>query len=76
VRRRDAGDRRQVLVEMTETGADRVGALYGPLAAEGAPLLARFTTQQLEVMRDQLIDMRDATDRHRARLRSMGAERP
>jgi DNA-binding MarR family transcriptional regulator len=75
VRRRDAGDRRQVLVEMTETGADRVGALYGPLAAEGSPLLARFTTQELEVMRDQLVDMRDVTDRHRARLRSMDAER-
>lgn len=75
VRRRDAGDRRQVLVEMTESGADRVSALYGPLVAEGSPLLARFTTPQLEMMRDQLVGMRQVTDRHRARLQSMAARR-
>lgn len=74
-RRRDAGDRRQVLVEMTEAGVDRVSALYGPLVAEGSPLLARFTTPQLEMMRDQLVDMRQVTDRHRARLRSMATRR-
>lgn len=75
VRRRDAADRRQVLVEMTETGIDRIRGLYGPLVAEGAPLLARFTTPQLEMMRDQLVDMREVTDRHRARLRSVAATR-
>jgi DNA-binding MarR family transcriptional regulator len=76
VRRRDAADRRQVLVEMTTSGADRVGALYGPLAAEGTPLLATLTREQLESMRDQLVGMREVTDRHRARLRSMDAARP
>lgn len=75
VRRRDAADRRQVLVEMTETGIDRIRGLYGPLVAEGAPLLARFTTPQLEMMRDQLVDMRAVTDRHRERLRSVVATR-
>ena len=72
-RRRHDGDRRQILVELTETGRERVGALYGPLVAEGAPILEGFTPDQLVVMRDQLIAMRELTDRHRARLRSMSS---
>lgn len=70
-RRRHDGDRRQVFVELTEPGLERVGALYGPLVADGAPILEGFTLDQLGVMRDQLIAMRALTDRHRARLRSM-----
>jgi DNA-binding MarR family transcriptional regulator len=72
-RRRHDSDRRQVLVELTERGLERVGALYGPLVADGAPMLEGFTLDQLAVMRDQLDAMRDLTDRHRARLRSMDA---
>jgi len=67
-RRRHDGDRRQVLVELTEDGTARVMALYGPLVAEGAPLLAGFSTDELRSMRDQLVAMREMTDRHRARL--------
>jgi DNA-binding MarR family transcriptional regulator len=70
-RRRHDGDRRQVLVELTENGLQRVGSLYGPLVAEGEPMLDGFTLDQLAVMRDQLHAMQDLTDRHRARLRSM-----
>jgi DNA-binding MarR family transcriptional regulator len=70
-RRRHDGDRRQVLVELTEGGLERVMALYGPLVADGEPILDGFTLDQLAVMRDQLKAMRDLTDRHRARLRSM-----
>jgi DNA-binding MarR family transcriptional regulator len=72
-RRRNDTDRRQVIVEMAEEGDRRVGELYGPLVAEGAPLLASFSREQLAVMRDQLVGMRELTDRHRARLRSMDA---
>lgn len=71
-RRRDDGDRRQVLVQMTEAGNKRVMALYGPLVAEGSPLLARFSLDELATMRDQLVGMREVTDRHRARVRAMG----
>lgn len=70
-RRRHDGDRRQVLVELTENGLQRVGALYGPLVADGEPILDGLTLTQLAVTRDQLRAMRDLTDRHRARLRSM-----
>ncbi len=72
-RRRHDSDRRHVLVEFTERGLERVGALYGPLVAAGAPILEGFTVDQLMVMRDQLDAMRDVTDRHRARLRSIGS---
>ena len=73
-RRRNDGDRRQVLVELTERGLERVGALYGPLVADGVPILEGFTLDELVVMREQLIAMRDLTDRHRARLRSMDVD--
>lgn len=69
-RRRGDGDRRQVLVEFTEDGLRRVGELYGPLVAEGEPLLASFTKEQLAVMHDQLVRMREVTDRQRERLRT------
>jgi DNA-binding MarR family transcriptional regulator len=72
-RRRDDGDRRQVLVEYTEDGLRRVGALYGPLVAEGEPLLGSYSREQLTVMRDQLVRMREVTDRQRARLRDVDA---
>lgn len=64
-------DRRQVLVEMTESGGARVGALYGPLVAEGAPLLAGATIAELTAWLEQLTAMRDITDRQRARLRGI-----
>jgi DNA-binding MarR family transcriptional regulator len=70
-RRRHDGDRRQVLVELTEHGLERVLALYGPLVADGEPILDGLTLEQLVMMRDQLHAMRDLTDRHRALLRSM-----
>jgi DNA-binding MarR family transcriptional regulator len=71
-RKRNDGDRRQVVVEMTEDGAHRVGALYGPLVADGSPMLAGFSKPELVGMRDQLIGMRALTDRHRAQLRELG----
>ena len=73
-RRRHDGDRRQVHVELTEDGLRRVGLLYGPLVAEGAPLLATLSVGELVSMRDQLIAMREMTDRHRARLRAVDDE--
>lgn len=72
-RRRGDGDRRQVLVEFTEDGLRRVGELYGPLVAAGEPLLSSFSKEQLDVMRDQLVRMRELTDRQRERLRAVDA---
>jgi DNA-binding MarR family transcriptional regulator len=65
---RDDGDRRQVLVQMTEEGQARTWELYGPLATEGQQLLAQLKTSELELMLHQLESMRELTDKHRARL--------
>ena len=70
-RQRHETDRRQVLVGFTDEGLERVGRLYGPLVAEGAPLLAGYSTDELASMRDQLVAMREMTDRHRTRLRGI-----
>ena len=72
-RRRDGGDRRQVIVEMTEDGQARTWALYGPLVESGLPLLERFDTAELRAMVDHLNAIRDLTDRQRERLRTTGA---
>jgi DNA-binding MarR family transcriptional regulator len=72
-RRRGDGDRRQVMVEFTDEGIRRVGELYGPLVAEGEPLLGSFSKEQLDVMRDHLVRMRELTDRQRERLRAINA---
>jgi DNA-binding MarR family transcriptional regulator len=49
---RDEGDRRRVLVEITDRMQDLMGELYGPLAASGDALLRGLTEEHLSVMRD------------------------
>jgi DNA-binding MarR family transcriptional regulator len=63
-------DRRQVLVEMTDEGRERVGRFYGPMVAEGSAMLAGYTKDQLQVMLDHLRAITELTDRHREALRS------
>ena len=58
---------------MTDAGNERVADLYGPLVAEGSPMLAGFTLAELATMRDHLVGMRALTERHRDRLRAMDA---
>jgi DNA-binding MarR family transcriptional regulator len=62
-------DRRQVLVEMTVEGRERVGRFYGPLVVEGAGMLDAYPKAQLQVMLDYLLDITELTDRHRQVLR-------
>jgi DNA-binding MarR family transcriptional regulator len=70
---RDVGDRRRVLVELAPEGQSTVLRLYGPLAAEGAGLLARFNTTELQHIRDFLVDATELVDRHRMNLRATRA---
>lgn len=67
-------DRRQVLVEMTEDGNDRVWRLYGPLVEEGAKLFERFTREQLATMIDLVQAMQELADRHSRELRNVDSE--
>jgi DNA-binding MarR family transcriptional regulator len=52
-RRRDPGDRRRVVIEMTEAAHDATVLLYGPLAA-GFDWLRRLTAEQIALVRDFL----------------------
>lgn len=74
-RQGDPGDRRKVLVALTDDGMSRVGALYGPLAEEGGRLLDRFDDSDLAMVRDFLLDATGVVERHRERLRADRAER-
>jgi len=74
-RERDTVDRRKVLVEMTSHGRELIGQLYGPLADEGGRLLARFSDNELAMVRDFLVDATDVVDRHQARVRGTLAAR-
>jgi DNA-binding MarR family transcriptional regulator len=66
---RDAADRRKVLAEMTELGYRQSGQYYGPMAAEGATMLERFTDAELHMLLDCLAATKEVTDRHLARIR-------
>jgi DNA-binding MarR family transcriptional regulator len=71
-RERGGPDRRKVMVELTPHGRRVIGELYGPLAADGAALLGRFSDEQLVMMRDFLVSATELVDAHRARLRGSG----
>jgi DNA-binding MarR family transcriptional regulator len=75
-RTREADDRRQVLVEMTEEGGARVWRLYGPLVEEGAKLFERFTRAELETMLDLIKKMQTLADGHREALRDIVPTNP
>lgn len=68
---RQADDRRQVLVELTEDGTARVWRLYGPLVEEGASLFERFTRAELETMLDLVKRMQALAVEHRDALRGL-----
>jgi DNA-binding MarR family transcriptional regulator len=72
-RERDTGDRRKVIVEMTQSGRELIGDLYGPLAREGSRGLARFSDAELEKVLAFLAEATELVDRHRRRLASRGA---
>jgi DNA-binding MarR family transcriptional regulator len=66
---RDDADRRRVFVEPTERARAAAAELYGPLAAAGAPLLARMSERELTRFVAFLRDANEITTAHAARLR-------
>jgi DNA-binding MarR family transcriptional regulator len=69
-RERDTSDRRKVVARLTAEGESRIQALYGPLAAEGAGLLARFSERELNMILDFLADATRVVEDQESRLRS------
>jgi DNA-binding MarR family transcriptional regulator len=51
-RARDPGDRRRVLVELTELARKRGADVYQPFAAQAGPMFGRFSDDQLATLRD------------------------
>jgi DNA-binding MarR family transcriptional regulator len=68
-RERDTVDRRKVLVELTTRAREMIGGLYGPLAQEGSQHLARFSDDELERLREFLLEATEVVDRHTSRIR-------
>lgn len=73
---READDRRQVLVEMTNDGSARLGRLYGPLVEEGARLFEGFTRAELKTMLDLIKKMQTLVVEHRNALRDIVRAKP
>ncbi|SDP56728.1 DNA-binding transcriptional regulator, MarR family [Pedococcus dokdonensis] len=67
-RRPSEADRRKVLVALTDDGARKTWAAYGPLVSEGQQGFASTTIAELERLSDLVDGMTELTDRHRARI--------
>ena len=67
----DPADRRRVKVEVTKSFYSRAERIWGPVAAEWASSLERFSSSQLEDFHDILRATNEITRRHLDRLREM-----
>jgi DNA-binding MarR family transcriptional regulator len=68
----DPADRRKVIVQPTPEAQRRAGELYGPLAAEGAHEVSRYTAAELRLLIDFVRRSRLLQERHLARIRDSG----
>ncbi|HZP89907.1 MAG TPA: MarR family transcriptional regulator [Actinomycetota bacterium] len=68
---RDAGDRRRVLVEITEQTLRAAEELYGPVREEGNRRLRDAPIEHLEVIRDFLVGAAELQRRHAQRILAM-----
>jgi DNA-binding MarR family transcriptional regulator len=67
----DPSDRRRVKVEVTKTFYSRAERIWGPVAADWASSLERFSGEQLESFQKFLRATNEITRRHLDRLREM-----
>ncbi len=74
-RLRDPADRRRVLVEPAELARDRGREVYQPFEEQTVPMFARFTDEQIAVVRDFLRIGNDFYDVQTARIEEL-ARRP
>jgi len=67
----DPGDRRRVKVEVTRAFYSRAEKIWGPVAADWASSLERFSGEQVEGFHQFLRTTNEITRRHLDRLREM-----
>lgn len=65
-------DRRRTVVRLTASAHERFAALWGPMVAEGATLAARFSAEELDVVRRYLDGALAVQEAHLARVRALG----
>jgi DNA-binding MarR family transcriptional regulator len=71
VRRPEPGDRRKIIIRITDTGMAAVMRIYGPIATEGADEIARYSAGELRTVIDYLRRSRELQERHRARIANL-----
>ena len=69
---RDEEDRRKVMVEATPQMYEQAAGIWGPLAAEWQEAIARYTTDQLELLLEMLKVGNEIERRHIERIRDGG----
>ncbi len=67
----DPGDRRRVLVELTDLAQERAAELYGPLADRALPAIGSMTTDQLLTVIDFLERGTEIVERRAAEVREL-----
>ncbi len=66
----DPGDRRRVMVELTEELEQLAGRYYGPLAEHAFPLLSGYTNSELELIADFLRTSTEIVERRAREIRA------
>ncbi|MEV4240233.1 MarR family winged helix-turn-helix transcriptional regulator [Nocardia sp. NPDC050408] len=68
VRHPEPGDRRKVVIRITDTAMAKVMRIYGPIAEEGAGEVSRYSAAELRLVLDYLRRSRELQQRHRSRI--------
>ncbi|WP_433756917.1 MarR family winged helix-turn-helix transcriptional regulator [Nocardia sp. CA-135398] len=68
VRQPEPGDRRKVVIRITDTAMAKVMRIYGPIAEEGAGEVSRYSAAELRIVLDYLRRSRELQQRHRTRI--------
>ncbi|WP_327095838.1 MarR family transcriptional regulator [Nocardia vinacea] len=68
VRHPEPGDRRKVVIRITDAAMAKVMRIYGPIAEEGAGEVARYSAAELRLVLDYLRRSRELQERHRTRI--------
>lgn len=64
----EPGDRRKVIIRITDRAMAEAMRIYGPIAQEGAGEVARYSAAELRTVLDFLRRSRELQDRHRTRI--------
>jgi DNA-binding MarR family transcriptional regulator len=70
-RRPDDSDRRRVIVELTDEAERIAEEVYGPVGAEGRPLVEAYSDEELAVISRFLGQARELAEAHAVRVRAM-----